>query len=344
MLLPADWEVSGQVYWRGGQGAPSCMSGDAQLILTARSPDGQWGFDILPAPFLMWISLQQMPDYSGFQLDLNAGLVQPILQRWMSTYHRPGSVCRVTAGTGARAIVEEGILPQWRPQSRVVSVEELPDLRRQLEALLASQSGVPDATTQGDVARVTLATPTPAGPVEEALLVTSVTNVSALHGHDNVSLHQQVMAQPIFLLRYPAGRKREADSLFATFVGSMRISPRWKAAMDEHNAAMQRIARKGAIDRAKIWAKAAREISDIQMQGWTHRLESRDRIHQKIVDQIREVQTVRNPSDGSVYELPQHYDYFINGKGEIVMSNGPDSDPTRTFPDESWTRMEAAQP
>jgi len=344
MLLPSDWRVRGEVVWKGGSGAPSCMNSDAQLILEARSPDGLWGFDILPAPTLYWLAVQQSAA-GPYQIDLNQTMVRPQLQKWASEYHRPGSVCRVTPSTGAAALLQEAVLPVWRPQSRIQSVEDLPEVRRQYQELVGDRLGAgPNTVARADAAIVRILTPTPAGPVEEGLVVMSIARAARLYGHDNVTTQQTVLGRPIFLARYPVGRKAEAEQVFATISGSLRTSPRWQAAMNQHAAVMSRIATQGAIDRAQIWARTAREISDMQMAGWKRRQDSSDRMQRLVVDQIREVQPVRDPTDGTVYELSNHYSsYFTNRNGEILMSTNPVLNPADVFPNEDWTRMEPSR-
>ncbi|TVR05794.1 MAG: hypothetical protein EA385_17310 [Salinarimonadaceae bacterium] len=341
ILLPSDWSVSGKVAWGGAPNAPTCMAVDPQLIMSAHSPDGLWGFEIMPAPAVSYMAMSRFaPNPLPFDTgDLGVREANETLAR---QWHIPRSFCRVTPNITIEGLVEEALLSNLRPNSRVLSREPLPELREQLQRTLDRQTPIPNMQEEALAFLYTITFDTPNGPVVEELAIFASNTLTNNPSYDGTSLQQAMMtAQPVFALRYPPGRKSEADPLMMVIVNSLRSNPRWDAAMARHNAEMNQIAVRGAEDRSKIWAETSRAVSDIQMEGWRTRVESSDRMIALSSDQIREVTPVKDPATGQEFELPNTYSTFYrNPQGEFLMSADPNFRASELFPHENWTRLE----
>jgi hypothetical protein len=59
---------------------------------------------------------------------------------------------------------------------------------------------------------------------------------------------------------------------------------------------------------------------------------------------IRQVQTFRDPSTGSTFELSNQYDHaWLNGSNQYVMSDDPNFNPNGNL-DGNWTQLQAVRP
>lgn len=348
-LLPADWQVEGEIVWAGTPSAPSCMSSDAQLLLRASSSDGLWGVEVLPAPKTIWYELDLsgatlFPGVSGM-LDHEAVMLRPMMEQAASNMHRPGSVCRLTSRTGIEGLAEEAFLPSMRPGARIIDREPVPEMLRVVERGLSQTPSLGLGIHYTPLAEsYRLQRQTPVGPVEEALLFAGWrTTMRTPLADGSATITSDVNGFPVMLMRHPVGAREQALPVFNAIFSSMRFSPRWEAAMARHRAKMSEISRKGAADRSAIWAETSREISDMQMEGWKKRQQSADRMMALTSDQIREVRPLRDPQTGEDFELPQHYETFYrNPQGEILMSTNPEFQAHELFPHENWVRLENA--
>lgn len=346
MLLPADWTVSGEVLWANAPGAPSCMNGDAQLVVRARSPDESWGLEILPAPMLFWLwaDTSRPPMFPELgDMDIQGIYVRPVLEQTAQAYASPTSHCRVTPKIGIEGLVEEIVLPLYRANARVVATEELPDIRRTLQDQLdRDPNRLPYERLEAIAGQYRISVDTAAGPVEEAIGIVARRSITEMPlGSGELTYNAYVFAQPVFVARYPSDQRERAESLMATIMRSMAVSPRWADAMLRHQREMARINRQGAVDVSRIWAETSAAISDMQMAGWQERQASADRMMAITVDQIREVQPLRDPGTGQEFELSNHYETFYrNPAGEFLMSSDPNFNAAEHFPYETWTKLE----
>ena len=346
LLLPVDWTVTGEVLWANATGAPHCMNGDAQLVAQARNPDDTWGFEILPAPLLFWLWADTsrpslFPELGS--MDVEATFVRPVLEQTAQAYARPTSHCRVTPNIGIEGIVEDVLLPLYRPNARMVATEELAETRRLLQDQLdRDPNRLPHERLDAIAGQYRISVDTGAGPVEEAIAIVARRSITeATLGTGIPTYTAYVFAQPVFVARYPSDQRERAEALMATIMRSMAVSPRWADAMLRHQREMARINRQGAVDVSRIWAETSAAISDMQMAGWQERQASADRMIAMTSDQIREVQPLRDPATGQEFELSNHYaTFYRNPAGEFLMSSDPNFNAAEHFPYETWTKLE----
>ena len=346
MLVPADWTVTGEVLWANARGAPSCMNGDTQLVVRARSPDDAWGFEILPAPMLFWLwaDTSRPPMFPELgNMDIQGTYVRPVLQQTAQAFASPTSHCRVTPTLDIEGLVEEVLLPLYRPGARVVAREDLPDARRTVQDQLdRDPNRMPHERLEAVAGQYRISVDTGAGSVEETIGIVARRSITQEQlGSGELIYKAYVFAQPALVARYPSDQRERAEALMATILRSMAVSPRWADAMARHQREMARISRQGAIETSRIWAETSAAISDMQMAGWQERQASADRLMAITRDQIREVQPLRDPSTGQEFELSNHYETFYrNPAGEFLMSSDPNFNAAEHFPYETWTKLE----
>jgi hypothetical protein len=276
-------------------------------------------------------------------MDIQGLYVRPVLEQTAQAYAGPTSHCRVTPNIGIEGLVEEVLLPLYRANARIVATEDLLDIRRTLQDQLdRDPNRLPYERLEAIAGQYRISVDTAAGPVEEAIGIVARRSITEMPlGSGELTYNAYVFAQPVFVARYPSDQRERAESLMATIMRSLAVSPRWADAMARHQREMARINRQGAINVSRIWAETSAAISDMQMSGWQERQASADRMMAITIDQIREVRPLRDPATGQEFELSNHYETFYrNPAGEFLMSSDPNFNAAEHFPYETWTKLE----
>ena len=122
------------------------------------------------------------------------------------------------------------------------------------------------------------------------------------------------------LLSAPDGKLESALPKLVAIASSTREVPNWSRLKAQHLATMHGIAIKGFADRSRIIADTFREVSRIQNETYRNTSRASDRMHQKYINSLREVETY---SQGNYqYELPSGYDHvFGDGNGNFILTD-----------------------
>ncbi|WP_278465688.1 hypothetical protein [Gimesia maris] len=315
-LMPADWQVAGGVKWNThyDPNQPAYFES-----FSAVSPDGQVGFDLLPSYSWIWYtdpSLRQM-------------LVQS------------GSGARLAPPLDAVGVVQQYIIPNYRPGATVVSVKPRPDLANALRQQLI-KLGLAQLEANG--CRVTL------DFVEARIAYTQngvryvESAVVQLFRSDFSSTGMQTFtASNMFLFKAPEKEWEDHQIIYATALSSMRQNPAWLKAINQFHKNMARIRQQGAVRRQQIMNQMYEEMRESQQKSWEHRQESIDHVAREFSESIREVETYHDPETGYDVELPQDYEYaFSNGLGDYIITNDPLYNPNQDLLESNWHPLQAA--
>ncbi len=110
---------------------------------------------------------------------------------------------------------------------------------------------------------------------------------------------------------------------------SFTADPNWEAAIAGHNSAMNRIATKGIMDRAKISQQSYEDIRQISQSAWDNQQKSSDVRAREFSEYIRDVETYDDSSSmtGST-ELSAGYNHAWRlNDGTYVLTNDPSFNP-----------------
>lgn len=154
------------------------------------------------------------------------------------------------------------------------------------------------------------------------------------------------VVEPNVGYRAPAGTLEPAMPLLMTIAGSVQQTPQWTKMKNDHIAAMNRIAAKGAADRSRIIAETNAEISKMITDGYNQRQAIQDKAHEKFINAIREVDNYTTPGSGTAVQLPSHYSHvYSNGNGEYILTNdslyNPNTD--QAVNNHNWDVMQRAE-
>jgi hypothetical protein len=149
-----------------------------------------------------------------------------------------------------------------------------------------------------------------------------------------------------YSFRAPKGELDKLTPQMRAIIDSQRISQDWfgqymyvyKLFTDRMNQGI-----KNAADISHTITKNSEEIRQMFAESYKQRQESEDRISKGFSEYIRGVETYTNPYESRPVELPAGYnDYWVNAKGEYLLSNQAGFDPNVGDTTE-WRRMEKPQ-
>jgi hypothetical protein len=325
VMIPSTWQFSGSVTFGGGKGG--CFADLFALSIEATSPDGSIKFQV--APDYSW----QFADDPNVMKSLNNPM-----RRALGVDKKP---CPVSKPLKAEEYFRQSVLPQFPSGTAVVSVEPYPALNE----IVRQRQGLPpgDGTTgatRTEAIRARLAFEKDGKDLEEWVGLGMVVNVSRAGRGSFYDSH----ATSLVALTAPKGKLDGNEKLFKVMVGSIRPEAQWvKYSNEQLTMVYKAEAQKEAII-DKIYAQLIQnEIATIQ--GVTDNMMRGASVSAMQADQnIRNVQTYRDPTSGKTMELSNLYDHaWLNGANQYVMSDDPTFDPNGNLSG-SWNRLQVVQP
>ncbi|MEP6690358.1 MAG: PDZ domain-containing protein [Gemmatimonadaceae bacterium] len=331
-LIPADWTFEGGVEWGPATG---CTANLVRVSGHASSPDGSSSFEFFTPYTWQWHD-DPMNQASGRQ----SMQLQPAL--------RP---CDMSQPVGAADFIQNGVIPRFRRGAQVVRVEPLPQVAQAQQAMLQSQNAqmIQAGAVKGvrvDAAKVVLAYQVGGQPVEEWITGTveiiahpAYSASAAMNGGMAQVQSYNITAGNLTAMRAPAGELERRSKLYATIVGSTRPNLQWIVAAQQILAGIGSAQQQGAMDRAAIWRKAQGEISESIVAQYNAQQAVQDRLAGQYSQSVRGRETFIDPSSHERVELTAGYNQaWSNGKGEYILSDDPNFDPTKDL-HETWTEL-----
>jgi hypothetical protein len=325
MLIPSTWELKGNV---NGNTTEGCFSDIFAMSWEALSPDGSIAFQGAPNDSWQYADdpaqLRRLNDPNRRQLGLH------------------GKPCPVKRPMKAEEYFRQNILSALPAGSNVVSIEPFPELneiaRKQLG--LPPNEGGSGGGTRTEAVRARVEFQKDGKPLEGWATVVVVTRAFPQGRGAFYDCH----AIDVMALRAPKGKLDANDKLFKVMISSLRTEPRWQSYSGNFIAKLyQAEAQKEAtIDGiiANFQRQVAATIMGVvanQQQGSYNSAFAADQ-------NIRGVQTFRDPTSGKTMELSNLYDHaWLNGSNEYVMSDDPNFNPNRQLSG-NWSQLQAVRP
>jgi hypothetical protein len=140
-------------------------------------------------------------------------------------------------------------------------------------------------------------------------------------------------------LRAPQGRLDEQDRLFKLIASTIRVEPKWQAAVGQFIAQLTQADQQRKATNKKIRddffihaAEVTNGVTANMMAGAEASAAGQSQL-------IRQVQTYRNPDTGATFELSNQYNHaWLNGNNEYIMSDNPSFNPNSSL-NGSWTEL-----
>jgi Cysteine rich repeat len=327
LLIPSGWDFKGAV--RMFSGKTGCYSEAFSVFWEATSKDGITKFQ--GNPNYAW-------QYSDDPQELHK-LTDP--NRRAHTGNATNDLCPVSTPLSAEQYFRQVVLSDLKPAMTVESVEPFPAL----EQIVRQRNGLPPADSGNggarvDAIRVRLAFQKDDKPMElwySVALVTQTFRVGRGYLYDLHAVGQVALGAP-------KGEIDARDKLFKVVVGSIQPLPRYTAFTNKWIASyyQTQATKEAAMDRIQA------DLDNFITQTYQHMSADAQRVSDigfHATDQnLRDVQTYRDPSTGRTFELSNQYGHaWLNGADQYVMSDDPNFNPNATLSG-SWNELQPVQP
>jgi Cysteine rich repeat len=327
LLIPSGWDFKGAVHMYGGK--TGCFSEAFSVFWEATSKDGITKFQ--GNPNYAW-------QYSDDPQELH-NLTDP--NRRTHTGNATNALCSVSKPLSAEQYFRQMVLSGLQPAMTVESVEPFPAL----EQIVRQHNGLPPADSGNggarvDAIRVRLAFQQDGKPMELWYSVALVTQTFRVGRGFLYDLH----AVGQVALGAPKGELDARDKLFKVVVSSIQPLPRYTAFTNKWIASYYQTQanKEAAMDRIQA------DLDKFIMQTYQQMSANAQRVSDigfHATDQnLRDVQTYRDPSSGRTFELSNQYGHaWLNGADQYVMSDDPNFNPNAALSG-SWNELQPVGP
>jgi hypothetical protein len=327
LLIPSTWEFNGGIRMYGGK--EGCFCDSFSVIWEAKSEDGVT--KILGVPNYSW-------QYSDDPQELH-NLTDP--NRRTHTGNHTNDTCPVSKPLSAEQYFRQIVLNDLKPQMTVVSVEPFPVL----DQLVRQRNGLPPTEDRNggariDAIRVRLEFQQDGKPMELWYAVALVTQTYRV---GRGSLYDMHAAGQMFM-GAPKGKLDANDKLFKVVMSSIQPTPQYSAYTNKWIANYYQIQAKKESAMDKIQADLDSFITQTYMHMSANAQRVSDQGFRANDQNLRDVQTFRDPTTGSTVELSNQYGHaWLNGANEYVMSDDPNFNPNAQLSG-SWNQLQPVAP
>jgi hypothetical protein len=327
MLIPSTWDFQGAVHMYGGK--TGCFSESFSVFWEAKSDDGVTKFQGLPN--YAW-------QYSDDPQELH-NLTDP--NRRTHNGNKTNDLCPVSKPLSAEQYFRQIMLNDLKPAMTVVSVEPFPVL----EQIVRQRNGLPpaDAANGGakvDAIRVRLAYQKDDKPMELWYSVALVTQTYRVGRGFLYDLH----AVGQIALGAPKGQLDAHDKLFKVVMASIQPLPRYTAFTNKWIASYYQTQANKEAAMDNIQADLDNFITKTYLQMTANAQRVSDIGFHATDQNLRDVQTYRDPTTGRTFELSNQYGHaWLNGANQYVMSDDPNFNPNAQLSG-SWNELQPVQP
>jgi len=325
MLIPSTWDFKGNVAINTKEG---CISDTYSISWEATSSDGS-------------VAFQGAPDYSWQYADDPAQL-RNLTDPNRRALGADGKPCPVKKPMKAEEYFRQNVLTVFPAGSTLVSVEPFPELNQ----IARKQLGLPpdDAGKAGgsrtEAIRARVEFQKDGKALEDWVALVVVTRVFRQGRGAFYDCH----AIDFMALRALKGKLDANDKLFKVMISSLRPEPKWQAYVNKWLAWRYQVEAKKLATIDAIWANFQNQVAQTLMDVTAN--QQRGSLNSAFAaDQnIRGVQTFRDPTTGGTMELSNQYDHaWLNGSNEYIMSDDPNFNPNGQLTG-SWSQLQAVRP
>jgi hypothetical protein len=325
MLIPTTWDFKGEA--QVGTGRSGCFCDAFPIVWEAKSADGTTRF-------------QGIPNYSWQYSD------DPQEMRKLNDPNRRqlggnGKVCPVSKPLTAEQFFRENLMTLLPSGTTIVSIEPYPELNqmaRQQMGLGPNDTGNGGVRTDAIRARVEF---TKDNKTIEAWLTAAVVMRTFRVGRGSLyDLH----AIDLMSFTTPKGKLAGNEKLLRVMMSSIKITPEYSAFANKYIANLYQMQAKKEAMIDQINAKLQQDITQTYMEISANAMRGSEQSFLAADQNIRGVQTFRDPSTGHTMELSNQYDHaWLNGANEYVMSDDPSFNPNAQLSG-SWNQLQAVRP
>jgi hypothetical protein len=328
VMIPTSWQVQGTIRTMGGMGG--CFADMESVSIHAQSADGS-------------VVFESMPDFT-FQYADDPNTVHTMTQEGQAFAKGGIKPCPVMPPQRAVDFLQKQIIPKFFTDKRVVSVDVYPDFNQ----LLRQRLGLPlnDTANQGptrtDAARARLEYEHDGRSFEQWVTVAEWMRLYPA-GRGNVYDGHAIL---MMSLSAPKGQLDSNEKLFELMAFNITHEPAWDGLINPMITNLYRQQQIEEAKRSQIIAQFQQHVADTINEVTANSMRGADQAAFGADQNIRGVQTFRNPQTGATFELSNLHDHaWLNGSNEYVMSDDPNFNPNGQL-NGNWTSLQPvrAQP
>jgi hypothetical protein len=328
LMIPKDWQFKGWVNVGVAEGG--CFADWFSVVGDAKSADNS-------------IELQMLPKYTWQYIDDPTGQRQ-MQQRNAFDAKFKIKPCPVRAPVKAEEFLRRDLIEKYRKGKTVVSVEPFPEL----DQLVRYRIGLPPSG--GDVngihteaARARLSYDDDKGqPVEEWVTAEIIVRKIPM-GPRGAAYDWH--AVNVMLFRTPEGQLDANDRLFKLIASTIRPEPEWQKWSNGVIASLYQKKQEEAAKQQEIIRDFQQKVVDTINGVVAYQQSGSMQSAYGTSQLIREVQTFRDPTTGSTFELSNKYDNAWRDPNSqyYVMSDDANFNPNGKL-DGNWTQLQVVRP
>jgi hypothetical protein len=328
LMIPTTWQFKGWVNINATDGG--CFADWFAVVGDAKSSDNS-------------VEMQILPQSTWQYIDDPAGQQQMQMQNRKDAQFgmKP---CPVRAPIQAADFLRQDMIAKYRKSATLVSVEAFPELdqivrhRLGLPPTGVAGGGAGAIRTNAARARVTF-TDEKGQPMEEWTAAAIVVRAFPVGGHTAYDWH----AVMVMSFRAPKGKLDSNDRLFKLMASTIRPEPEWQKWSNGIIAGLYQKKQEELAKQAAMIAAFRQHVADTingvvanSEAGANHAVYGESQI-------LRGVQTFRDPSTGSTFELSNQFDHaWLNGSNEYVMSDDPTFNPNGNLTG-NWSELQVVR-
>jgi hypothetical protein len=328
VMIPTTWQFKGTIRPMGGMGG--CFADFESVSIHAQSADGS-------------IVFESAPDFT-FQYADDPNTTRMMTQEGQAFAKANIKPCPVMPPQRATDFLQKQIIPKFYADKRVISVDPYPDFNQ----LLRQRLGLPlkDTGSEGpvrtDAARARLEYDRDGRTFEQWVTVAEWMRLFP-SGRGNVYDSHAIM---MMSFSAPKGQLDSNEKLFKLMAFNITHEPAWDARINAMIAQMYRQQQAQEAIRSQMIAQFQQHVADTVNQVTANSMRGANQAAFGQDQNIRGVQTFRNPQTGETFELSNMHDHaWLNGTNEYVMSDEPNFNPNGQL-NGNWTSLQPvrAQP
>jgi hypothetical protein len=328
VMIPTTWQLKGSIGVMSGMGG--CFADLESVSIHAQSADGSLVFE-------------SMPDFT-FQYADDQNTVRTMTQEGQAFAKGNLKPCPVVPPQRAADFLQKQIIPKFHAGKRVISVDPYPDFNQ----LLRQRLGLPlkDTANQGpvrtDAARARLEYDRDGRTFEQWVTVAEWMHLYPA-GQGNVYDGHAIM---MMSFSAPKGQLDNNEKLFKLMAFNITHEPAWDAMINKMIAILYRQQQVEEAKRSQMIAQLQQHVADTINEVTANSMRGANQAAFGADQNIRGVQTFRNPQTGATFELSNLHDHaWLNGTNEYLMSDDPNFNPNGQL-NGNWTSLQPvrAQP
>jgi Cysteine rich repeat len=326
VMIPTTWQFQGSISVMGGMGG--CFADLESVSIHAQSADGS-------------IVLESTPDFT-FQYADDPNTVRTMTQEGQAFAKGNLKACPVVPPQRAADFLQKQIIPKFHAGKRVISVDPYPEFNQ----LLRQRLGLPlkDSANQGpvrtDAARARLEYDRDGRTFEQWVTVAEWMHLYPA-GRGNVYDGHAIM---MMSFSAPKGQLDNNEKLFKLMAFNITHEPDWDAQVNKMIAILYRQQQVEEAKRSQMIAQFQQHVADTINEVTANSMRGANQAAFGADQNIRGVQTFRNPQTGATFELSNLHDHaWLNGTNEYLMSDDPNFNPNGQL-NGNWTSLQPVRP